>query len=192
MKQNFRFLFITLFFICYPLQINAAYIYQYQFDSFVMGQIIEIKEIDSRYDIVLDGESGTSWTYTIQKDSPQLKDVIDFLKIRKESPGLENPKAIFLLNDNALCGFTYGYTDGIAVSKYRKINNKFVVLVCTTETDKCYTLNISSKNILYDDAENIPNILIKKKFDPEVGLYVIFDKNYEIISIDEYGALLVN
>ena len=170
MKKIFGFaLFLTLTF-CVAAQ--AAEPFPCRFDSYFAGDLENATQVAEGYRIELLA-GGDSMEYLVPKNAPEYQETVQF--VQKAQKADMPPEGAFLLNNNAVCGFTPLFRDDIVVKSHKRDGDRYILSVCTDETSNCYTLRISAGNPLFGSAESI----IKKMTATPTG--VEFNNNYEIM-----------
>jgi hypothetical protein len=164
---------LSLFLALVPcVTAQAAEPFPCRFDSYFAGELASADKTAEGYHIELLA-GGDSMEYTIPKNAPEYDETVQFAQqAQKASIPTEGA---FLLNNNAICGFTPMFRDVVVLQSPRRDGDTYILSVCTDETSNCYTLRISAGNPLFGSAENI----ISKMTSAPSG--VEFSSTYEIL-----------
>lgn len=164
---------LTLFLALVPcLTAQAAEPFPCRFDSYFAGELESADITAEGYRIELLA-GGDSMEYTVPKNAPEYDETMQFAK--KAQNAATPPEGAFLLNNNAICGFTPFYRDDVVVKSHKRDGDRYIISVCTDETSDCYTLRISAENPLFGSAESA----ISKMSSAPTG--VEFNSAYEVM-----------
>lgn len=160
--------------ILISLPVQAADISSCKFDSYFMGEIESIIQSTEGYQIELLA-GGDSMKYLVRKDAPEY--FITNHTVQEMRKTKEMQEGAFLLQNNAICGFTPAYRDEVVIFSHNFHGSRYTMSVCTDETSNCYTLRVSSGNPLFSQLESI---IAKVQRTPVI---VEFSHFYEILGI---------
>ena len=166
---------ITLALMCSPaLEAQVPFC---DFETIERGSLERAVKNEQGYEITLDQEIET-FTIQINSTSPHYPSAE---KIITEAAKAEAPTQIAVLFQNQQpCGFLSVTEDYAYVQKFHLRNGKYILDVCTDETDDCYSLTISPGNSLFAGADKLLPSFIHKV------VYALFTENGEILEINIY------
>jgi hypothetical protein len=118
---------------------------------------------------------GDSMKYLVPKNAQEYQEAVKFVQNAQKAD--TPPEGAFLLNNNAICGFTPIFRDDVVLKSHKRDGDRYILSVCTDETSDCYTLRISPGNPLLDRAERA----IKRMTAAPSG--VDFNSSFEIMGI---------
>jgi hypothetical protein len=151
---------------------QAAEPFPCRFDSYFAGELENATQVPEGYLIELLA-GGDSMEYLVPKNAPEYQDTVQF--VQKAQKADMPPEGAFLMDNNAVCGFTPMFRDEVVLKSHKRDGDRYILSVCTDETSDCYTLRISAGNPLFGSAENV----IKQMAAAPSG--VEFNNNFEIL-----------